>query len=91
MAFVKSLLSKTLWVGVGVGTCAILTKPNEDSFMPQMTMYELDPFNRLLIAGTLRPFTTFDDYVFFKMATVNYENNKIRCIGAFNKWSELKE
>lgn len=91
MAFVKSLMSKSLLVGVGVGTCAVLTKPTNESFLPQMTMYNLDPYEKVIIVGTMGMFTTINDYGVFKIATINYDGKKCRCIGAFNKWTELNE
>ena len=85
-SFVKKSLKVVGIVGVTAGGLAIYTKPSEEHFLLEISNQKLNPAEMLIAYNVLKTITVFDDYIFFKTATVRFDGKTATGIGAFGKW-----
>lgn len=75
---------------IGVGTVAIVTKPTNESLGIKIVEKENDIVKKIIIMECVNYFTVFEDYGFFKIARLSYDENKFVGVGIFNEWYEIK-
>jgi hypothetical protein len=85
MSYLTKILKGVTIFTCGIGSCAYLTKPSNDSFAIQVTRNE-NIVQRVLIIEALKYCVKYDDYIFFKKATVTFADDMSEHYGAFNNW-----
>jgi hypothetical protein len=82
----KALGKVLLYGSVGAGVSAYLTKPTDISLGVKIAKNIDELRTRIEVTHSVNQITVFEDYVFFKLAKIEYGGQRCKAVGAFNEW-----